>query len=342
MAKNKNEPPKGDEPNHALGRKASEIEAAARKAQRYRRMDFWTPYRRQLEFINATRLHREVGLFAGTQLGKSETAAFMTACNLTGLYPKFWKGIRYDHAIDGWSVAKSLKMSRDICQVKLIGGVGEAWGTGLIPRHLLLPDPIASRGEGGAIDTIKVRHVSGNISTLRFRTYDAGREALQGSTLDWLWLDEEPDFEIYSELLSRISARPHGRLIITFTPLLGMSGISVRYRQEHSPDRTFVQMGIDDVPPARGDLDEGGDSGQGAGAAPMATFRLVSVKRLSRAIPSMSVKQEAAACRCSAAGGSTRRPRAQSSRTRIITPFQLIGAGAGVRTPASRIPSAPR
>jgi len=256
-----------DDRDHEIGRKAAEIEKAAREARRFRKMDYWQPYAKQLEFINATRLHRETGLFAGTQLGKSETAAFMTACNLTGLYPSFWDGIRYDHAIDGWSVAKSLKMSRDICQVKLIGGVGEEWGTGMIPKHLLLP-AIASRGEGGAIDTIKVRHVSGNISTLRFRTYDAGRESLQGATLDWIWLDEEPDLDVYSECLSRISARPNGRLIITFTPLLGMSGISIRYRQESSPDRTFVQMGINDVPPAKDDLpdpDGGGSSPDGGG-----------------------------------------------------------------------------
>lgn len=256
---------KDDDRDHEIGRKAAEIEQAARQAKRFRKMDYWLPYPKQLEFINATRLHRETGMFAATQVGKSETAAFMTACNLTGLYPKFWQGCRFDHAIDGWAVAKSLKMSRDISQAKLIGGVGEAWGTGMIPKHLLLPDPIASRGEGGAIDTIKVRHVSGKISTLRFRTYDAGREALQGSTLDWVWCDEEPDLEIYSEILSRISARPHGRLIITFTPLLGMSGISTRYRQEQSPDRTFVQMGIDDVPPAKDDLEAGGG---GSGGAP--------------------------------------------------------------------------
>ena len=35
-------------------------------------------------------------------------------------------------------------------------------------------------------------------------------------------------------------------LMITFTPLKGMSEISARYRNEFSPDRTFVQFGIDD------------------------------------------------------------------------------------------------
>jgi hypothetical protein len=37
-------------------------------------------------------------------------------------------------------------------------------------------------------------------------------------------------------------------LMITFTPLRGMTGISTRFREEFSPDRTCVQMGIDDVP----------------------------------------------------------------------------------------------
>jgi hypothetical protein len=51
-----------------------------------------------------------------------ETAAFLTACNLTGLYPKGWQGCRYDQAIEAWAVAKSLKMARDISQAKPIGG----------------------------------------------------------------------------------------------------------------------------------------------------------------------------------------------------------------------------
>ena len=37
--------------------------------------------------------------------------------------------------------------------------------------------------------------------------------------------------------------------MIGFTPLRGMSEISIRYRQEFSPDRTYVQFGIDDVSP---------------------------------------------------------------------------------------------
>ena len=256
-----------DDRDHEVGRKAAEIEQAARRSQRYRRMDYWRPYKKQAEFLATGAKFRERGLFAGSQLGKSECAAFELACHLTGQYPKWWKGRRFDHAIKAWAVGENLKMTRDIIQRKLCGEPGskEDFGSGMIPRHLFVGDPVMARGEGDAFDTIQVRHVSGGISTLRFRTYQAGRAALQGETLDFVWLDEEPDdIEVYSECLARISATG-GCLIITFTPLKGMSGISIRFRQEQSPDRTFVQMGIDDVPPAKDDFDEGGDSGDDQG-----------------------------------------------------------------------------
>ena len=138
---------KDDDRDHEIGRKAAEIEQAAQRAKRFRRMDYWLPYPKQAEFIAATRHHREVGFFAATQIGKSETAAFVTACNLTGLYPKWWQGCRYDQAIEAWAVAKSLKMARDISQAKLLGAPGSAedYGSGMIPKHLLIGDPVMSR-----------------------------------------------------------------------------------------------------------------------------------------------------------------------------------------------------
>lgn len=250
-----------DHQDRDIGRVAAEIEAASQKSKRYRKMDFWRPYSKQQEFFAATLRHREVGLFAGSQLGKTEAGAFMTAAHLTGLYPKWWPGYRFDQPTMGWGVCENLKMTRDVMQTKLCGTPGntEDFGSGMIPRHLFIGDPVMARGEGDAFDTIQVRHVSGGISTFRFRTYQSGRTALQGQTLKFCWCDEEPDLEIYSECLARIGGTG-GRLFITFTPLRGMSGVSIRYRQEHSPDRAYVQMGLDDVPPAEG---EGGDGPPG-------------------------------------------------------------------------------
>lgn len=233
-----------------LGRIAAEIAEAAQQQRRYRAMDYWRPYPKQAQFFETGQRFRERGLFAGTQLGKTESAAYEMACHLTGEYPPDWAGRKWDRPIKAWCCGENLKMTRDIMQKKLCGEPGnvEAHGSGMIPKHLFVGDPILARGEGNAYDTIQVRHRSGGVSTLRFRTYQAGRTALQGETLDLVWCDEEPEaYEVYTELLARITATG-GMLLITFTPLKGMSEISIRYREQFSPDRTFIQMGIDDIP----------------------------------------------------------------------------------------------
>jgi phage terminase large subunit-like protein len=240
-----------DEPhNYEVGRLAAEIDAEAQRARKFRRMDFWTPYPKQLEVYAATKEHREVGFFAANQVGKSESLSFLDAYHLTGLYPQDFPGHRFKRPTTGAAICENLKMTRDILQRKLLGPPGslEEQGTGCIPKDLIISTTLA-RGEGDALDSVKVRHVpSGGVSTLYFRTYGAGRSALQGLTLDFVHMDEEPeDDSVYSELLARVTAT-RGRVYIGFTPLKGMSGISLRFRQEFSPDRTYVQMGINDVP----------------------------------------------------------------------------------------------
>jgi phage terminase large subunit-like protein len=233
-----------------LGRMAAEIERASRDARRYRMRDFWSAYPKQLAFF-ATGRFRERGLFAGTQLGKTEAGAFETACHLTGEYPTWWPGRVIEKPARAWCAGQNLKMVRDIMQKKLCGEPNniELHGTGMIPKHLFVGEPVLARGEGGAYDTINVRHRSGGVSVLRFRTYAAGPMALQGETLDFCWADEEPeDAAVYNELLARTVATG-GFLMITFTPLKGMTEISSRFREEWSPERTFVQMGIGDIPP---------------------------------------------------------------------------------------------
>ena len=138
---------------------------------------------------------RERGLFAGTQLGKTECAAYEVACHLTGEYPPDWPGRKFTQPIKAWAVGDNLKMTRDIMQKKLCGEPGDvaAFGSGMIPKHLFVGDPTLARGEGNAFDTVQVRHKSGGTSTLRFRTYQAGRMALQGETLNLVWADEEPE-----------------------------------------------------------------------------------------------------------------------------------------------------
>ncbi|HUR57285.1 MAG TPA: terminase family protein, partial [Opitutaceae bacterium] len=61
-------------------------------------------------------------------------------------------------------------------------------------------------------------------SVLAFKSYEKGRQKWQGETLDGVWFDEEPPLDIYSEGRTRCQAR-RGIVIVTFTPLLGMSDV---------------------------------------------------------------------------------------------------------------------
>jgi phage terminase large subunit-like protein len=116
----------------------------------------------------------------------------------------------------------------------------------MVPKELFADKPSLARGITDAYDTIQVRHVSGGISVLRFKSYEQGRAKWQGETLDFVWFDEEPDMELYSEGLTRITATK-GMVFLTFTPLKGMSEVVQRFLSEASEDRGVTSMTIDDA-----------------------------------------------------------------------------------------------
>ena len=63
---------------------------------------------------------------------------------------------------------------RDTVQRILPGRVGQ-WGTGAIPREAII-EIVNARGVPELVSTIRFKHVSGGISTIGFKSYEAGRE----------------------------------------------------------------------------------------------------------------------------------------------------------------------
>lgn len=214
---------------------------------RYNRILSFQAYPKQEAFFDLGSSKRERLLMAGNQLGKSEAGAVEMTYHLTGDYPDGWLGKRFRKGIRAWGAGVTAKDVRDIMQKKLMGspGVVSEFGTGYIPRDRIIDTSLA-RGVTDAYDTIQVRHKSGGVSTLTFKSYDAGREKFQGEPVDLIWLDEEPPMDIYSECLTRTNAT-NGLVYLTFTPLKGMSDVVMRYLQEESPDRAVVTMTIDDA-----------------------------------------------------------------------------------------------
>lgn len=243
---------KAQKPKSAPGKiTEAEFRKAVRELERrrkYRALEFFKPYPKQREFFALGVEKRERLLMAGNQLGKTEAGAFEVACHLMGIYPDWWPGRRWDRPVKFWFAGETSLLARDVLQKKLCGepGVEAAFGTGMVPKECFTDKPSLARGITDAYDSIQVRHKSGGISVGRFKSYEQGRTKFQGETLDGVWLDEEPDMDIYSESLTRVTATK-GMVFLTFTPLKGMSEVVRRFLSEPSEDRGVVTMTIEDA-----------------------------------------------------------------------------------------------
>lgn len=207
----------------------------------------YKPYPKQLEFhkAGADLAVRERLLKAGNQLGKTFSAAYETAYHLTGLYPDWWTGAVFDAPTTGWGASMTSQVTRDTVQRLLLGQPG-SFGTGAIPKSLIADVKRAAHGVADAVESIMVKHVSGGESRITLKSYDQGRERFQGETLDFVWFDEEPPAEIYSEGLTRTNAT-QGIVWLTFTPLLGMSSVVKRFLVDKQAGTHVTNMTIHDA-----------------------------------------------------------------------------------------------
>jgi len=207
----------------------------------------YKPYPKQRDFhrAGADPAIRERLLKAGNQLGKTFSAAYEAAMHLTGRYPDWWDGARWDAPTVGWAASLTSQVTRDTCQRLLLGQPG-SWGTGAIPKADILDIKRSAHGVADSVETVLVRHTAGSTSRITFKSYDQGRERFQGETLDFCWFDEEPSPEIYAEGLTRTQATD-GIVWLTFTPLLGMSDVVRRFLVDKVPGTHVTSMTIYDA-----------------------------------------------------------------------------------------------
>jgi len=224
--------------------KALEGEQARRRAEN--RLRDYRPYAKQRAFHAASGPYRERLLMAGNQLGKTLAGGFESAMHLTGRYPDWWEGRRFDTPVRMWASGVTREGVRDGAQRVLLGRPGEL-GTGTIPKAAIIGTPLSAQGVPDGIASAKIEHVSGGVSHLAFKSYDQGREKWQAETLEIVWFDEEPPEDIYTEGLTRTNAAQGGMVYMTFTPLLGMSRVVKRFLSEPSPDRSVTTMTIEDA-----------------------------------------------------------------------------------------------
>lgn len=221
---------------------------AETEAARLAKLEDYAPYPKQQEFHRLGAKYRERLFSAGNQLGKTYSGAAETAMHLTGRYPYWWDGKRFNHPVSWLAGSESGELTRDGMQRLLMGppAIEEDWGTGLIPQDSIAQKPKRRAGIKDAIDAVVVKHAQGGNSILRFKSFDQGRSKWQADTVHGVWLDEEPPFDVYEEAVTRTNATG-GPVYITFTPLKGMSQVVLRFFTNPGVDRIVVQMTIDEV-----------------------------------------------------------------------------------------------
>lgn len=183
-------------------------------------------YPKHLEFFSAGKTHRERIFIAANRVGKTLAGGCEMTYHLTGLYPSWWEGKRFDHAIEAWAAGNTGKTTRDIIQNKLLGMPGH-YGTGLIPKDKI-KRILSKQGIADAIEVIYVEHVSGKDSILTLKSYDQRREGFEGTEKHVIWPDEEPPQDIYTEMLLR-TMTTDGIILTTFTPLMGLSDVVLSF-----------------------------------------------------------------------------------------------------------------
>lgn len=213
------------------------------------RLADYRPYAKQRDFHEAGAHFRERLFMASNQTGKTWAGAFEVAMHMTGRYPEWWKGHRFDRPTRGICGSESGELTKKGVQRLLLGNpeTPENWGTGAIPKETLLAHP-PNPHVRNLVSAIVVRHVSGGESIATTASYDQGRTKWQADTLDWIWFDEEPPEDVYMEGITRTNVS-QGPVWITFTPLLGMSLVVRRFYPVMSafPNTHVTQATIDDA-----------------------------------------------------------------------------------------------
>ena len=228
-------------------RKELELKQALRSIVRFSRIDEYDPYPYQQKFHKTGSEANQRLLMAANRIGKSYSGAAEMSYHLTGLYPDWWEGRRYDKPITAWAGGVSNETTRDIVQYELLGSPDDpdAFGSGAIPKSKIIKTE-RKPGVPNAKSVALIQHVTGGNSSLHFKAYEMGVDKWQGRSVDCIWLDEEPSRELYSQAVTRTLDRK-GMVYMTFTPESGMTETVASFMNNLQPGQSLTNATWDDA-----------------------------------------------------------------------------------------------
>ena len=195
-------------------------------------------HKKQLDFHKCQKRNRWV--FGGNRTGKTECGAVEAIWLSLGIHP--YRKNR--ESTEGWVVSLSNRVQKEVAQSKILK---------YLPKNsieeIIMNEGKKASPENGIIECIIVKNAFGNKSKIWFKSCEEGREKFQGTSLDFVWFDEEPPEDIYVECKMRVLDKK-GDIFGTMTPLKGMSFIynEIYLNEKSDPEIYYEFMSWEDNP----------------------------------------------------------------------------------------------
>ena len=222
--------------------KILKIESIQRKRKEKNKLNQYNTgekiHKKQLLFHQSEKKNRWV--FGGNRSGKTECGAVEVLYFARGCHPfREIKG-----ATSGWVVSLSTQVQRDVAQNKILHYLNPDW-----IEDIVMLSGRKDNYANGIVDYILIKNVFGTLSKIGFKSCDQGREKFQGTSLDYVWFDEEPPYDIYSECRMRVLDKD-GDIFATMTPLKGMTFVydEIYLNKYNDPNIWYEFMQWDDNP----------------------------------------------------------------------------------------------
>lgn len=226
----------------------------AKYFNKFYRWDLFDPYQYQLDWFESGSRCLLRYLSAANRIGKTYGAAHEFAYHATGQYPSWWKGFRCE-AGTLWAVGISSDSTRKVLQKELIGTNDarntNAYGTGAIPRDLIVWDSVVRRGE--SLVSLRVKHASGLESEIHFYSATQDETVYMGQSCVFIWVDEQSpnEIEVIAQCTTRTTATtdtPPGCVAVTATPEVGATDFYAQCRDDTTGEIYFQNATWDDAP----------------------------------------------------------------------------------------------
>jgi phage terminase large subunit-like protein len=231
-----------------------ELQNQLQRVRETNRLKDYKPYPWQERFHNAIgyktdKPATEKGAMTANQVGKTTAAGNETAMHLTGIYPDWYKGIRFRVPVDWTAAGVTNELTRDLCQNELLGDPKDEsrLGTGAIPLHLI-GSKTRKPGVPNAYESVQVKHVTGRWSSVSFKCYEQGFKKFMGLRSNGAWLDEEPPPEILSQVRRSVFSKNPSLILMTFTPEEGATPNVIQLLDQPALGQAVARATWDDAP----------------------------------------------------------------------------------------------